>query len=113
MAGITTDPRELATEVFRLEVALAAQLVQVDPNNPDWRYNLAAGNANVGFGLEKQGRFAEALSYYQKSLAITQKLIAEDPKDRSLKVALSFVQNDIVRLNEARARMNPSASAHK
>jgi hypothetical protein len=113
MAGITTDPKELATEVFRLEVALAAQLVQVEPRNPDWRYNLAAGTANVGFGLEKQGRYVEALSYYRSSLDMTQKLIKEYPSDAGFASALPFVLNDIARVNKALARMKPPESAHR
>lgn len=67
------DNRALNSEYGRLaleldQVSLAQQLLEQadDPTNPDWRIISARGTV-----LAKQGRYRDALPYYEKALALS------------------------------------------
>lgn len=67
------ENRELASEYGRLaldigQVALAQKLLEGadDPAKPDWRVISARGTA-----LAKQGKYKEAIPYYERSLALS------------------------------------------
>jgi len=66
------DSGELASEYGRLaldlgQVTLAEKLLRIadDPANPDWRVVSARGTV-----LAKQGKYAEAIPYYERALSI-------------------------------------------
>jgi Flp pilus assembly protein TadD len=66
------ESRELANEYGRLaldldQVSLANRLLAIadDPANPDWRVVSARGTV-----LAKQGKYADAIPYYERALAL-------------------------------------------
>ena len=67
------DSKELASEYGRLaleydQVAVAEKLLAMadDPIKPDWKLTSALGTV-----MAKQGRYAEAIPYYERALAIS------------------------------------------
>lgn len=79
ITGKMTDSRDVAIAIYRIDLKLSGQLATFDPDNLDWKHDMAAGNARIGFVLEQQGHVREALRYYQASLNISQKLVAANP----------------------------------
>jgi predicted negative regulator of RcsB-dependent stress response len=58
-----------------------SSLVAADPQNAEWRSALVDSFHGIGAALAASGRRQEALAAYRESLAIGEKLAAEDPEN--------------------------------
>ena len=63
----------------RLEIA--RELVGLDPQNAEWKLDLALSNNVLGVALERTGLLEEAQAHFEKDLEIKKKLLATDPEN--------------------------------
>jgi tetratricopeptide (TPR) repeat protein len=84
--GDTGQERAHAAEAFRLLSGLAA----AKPNDPTYQYSLAAAYDEIGDVQVPQGNLPAALTSYQASLAIRERLAKSDPSNAGWQRNLSL-----------------------
>ena len=78
---------------FRADEALARRLIEADPAEPQWRYNLAASQAYATYTLARQGDSARAAAEYHNALDTLADLARRDssrPDPPSCDLFLAF-----------------------
>jgi hypothetical protein len=112
MTGKMTDSRDVAIAIYRIRLELSEQLAKFDPNNLDWKHDIAGGNARIGFVLEQQSHVRDALPYFQASLAISQQLVAAEPADPAWQRDLNAAKKLLIDAGKqlAAEREKPTAS---
>jgi len=91
-----------ALKSYRDGLAVRERLVQTDPGNADWQYELGISNERVGIVLMEQGNLPTALQSFRDRLAIGQRLAHADPGNagwqRDLSVCYEKVGDVLVAL---------------
>jgi len=67
-----------ALTAFQATEASAERLVRLDPDDPQWRYNLAVAHAHLAYTLVKLGRTQRAAGEYQAAFAALQDVARND-----------------------------------
>jgi serine/threonine protein kinase len=80
---INQGDAQAALQRYRESLAVAEQLVALDPKNARARHDLAGGHRLVAEMLRLDSA-AQAVEHYQKSLSILRPLLAADPKEAQL-----------------------------
>ena len=84
-----------AAEYFERSIGIREQFLAVEPNNATVQRNLLVVYGNYGALLgipwsANMGRFAEARSYCEKSVALARELTRADPQDRTARFDLAI-----------------------
>jgi tetratricopeptide (TPR) repeat protein len=80
---------------------LATKLIATDPSNPDWQMEGIYADTNLGILLLESGRYGDAATVFENSLADREKLAANAPEDVQFRKALISV---LAWLGEAREK---------
>ena len=70
-----------ALQSYRASLAIRAHLAQTDPDNSEWRRDLAVVNERIGEMLLKQGDAKGALEAFERALDAYRKLLESNPDD--------------------------------
>jgi tetratricopeptide (TPR) repeat protein len=65
-------------------------LIETDPKNLSWRYDLGAAHAHMGEVLSAQGDFSGAVQTYKAAQDIFRSLVDTDPKNTFWRIDLSL-----------------------
>ncbi len=86
VGDVARDKGDLETTEARMRdyYELAQRLVAIDPAKPEWRLELAYGNANLGALKQDAGAYDEAAEYFAASAAARRSLSEADPADAGL-----------------------------
>ena len=74
---------------FRKYSELAARLTAIDPRNADWQTEVADADTNLATLLLKEHQPFEALTVFQRALAIEKALALKTPGDHDLSMDLA------------------------
>ncbi|MBL4836002.1 MAG: TIR domain-containing protein [Kordiimonadaceae bacterium] len=81
-------------------MALAEQLVAIDPLNVDWQLELAYANNNIGWHLGKYAKHpTDALPYIEKALELFRQVSAARPNSPFLKTWIASQYNNFGRVH--------------
>lgn len=69
---------------------LAERLVEVDGDNPRSQLELAYATSNIGNVKFAEGKFADAIPYYEKSIATRTDLLSADPGNVKFRIAYAY-----------------------
>lgn len=69
----------VAAQRFGNYLALAKQLVAIDPSNDDWQIELGFASMNLGIVFDRQGRLNEALEHYEVTRRIFEARLERNP----------------------------------
>jgi tetratricopeptide (TPR) repeat protein len=83
-----------ALEASQLAQSIATQLVSIDPNSVDYKFMLYTAEFNCG-DAEPVSSSSDALTDYQKALAITQALVPTDSSGYIWNEHATFIMNKI------------------
>ena len=65
-------------------------MIETDPKNLSWRYDLGAAHAHMGEVLSAQGDFSGAVQTYKAAQDIFRSLVDTDPKNTFWRIDLSL-----------------------
>ena len=85
ISGGDVAKAELSFQEYR---RLAESLVVMDPNNDDWRAEVAYAESALGVLFLEVGRTPEATDSFRRSLAVTEELAPRKPGDIDLQLEL-------------------------
>jgi len=77
-------------EVSRKSLAIMEKLTAAEPNNAEWQYDLSIAQNRVGDALVVEGKFAEALGFYNDAFSVMEKLDKQAPGTPKLQENLSI-----------------------
>jgi tetratricopeptide (TPR) repeat protein len=97
----------------RAALASRKQLVARDPDNVEWRRELAASHDHVGDALALLGRRAEALAEYRRALAVREALAARAPEDGDIRQDLAVSHSNLGNLLKWRGAAAESLAAYR
>lgn len=69
---------------------LAERLVEIDGENPRSQLELAYATSNIGNVKFAEGKFADAIPYYEKSIATRTDLLSADPGNAKFRIAYAY-----------------------
>jgi tetratricopeptide (TPR) repeat protein len=84
-----------ALKSYGVSLKIKLQLVETDPKNLSWRYDLGATHAHMGEVLSVQGDFAGAVNKYKAAQEIFYALVNADPKNPFWRIDLSLTYQRI------------------
>lgn len=95
---------------YRRAMALDEQRFALAPQNRQVQFDIAIDLANIGSILARKKENAEALRYYERSVAMRERLVENDPKDALARTTLGRV---LVTVAKLRHDMGDLASASR
>ena len=85
---------------------LATKLISTDPSNPEWQMEGIYADTNMGILLLESGRYGEAATVFENSLADREKLAANAPDDVQFRKALISVLAWLAEAREKEGRLD-------
>lgn len=85
--------REKSEAQYNEYLRLAERLVAVDGDNPRSQLELAYATNNIGNVKFAAGRYAEAIPYYEKSIAARKDLLSADPDNAKVRIAYAYAMS--------------------
>ena len=86
---------QMAIEAYRKTIEMRERLVSENPNNTEFRNNLASIHFYLGHLYDATGKRIEARASYRKTFEIWERLVSEYPEVSGLRDHLASVHNDI------------------
>jgi tetratricopeptide (TPR) repeat protein len=93
--GLASNLTEEALKSYGVSLQIRLQLVETDPKNLAWRYELGATHAHIGEVLSVQGDFVGAVKKYEAAQDIFHALVNADPKNVFWRFDLSLTYQRI------------------
>jgi tetratricopeptide (TPR) repeat protein len=84
-----------ALKSYGVSLKIRLRLIETDPKNLAWRYDLGATHAHMGEALSVQGDFAGAVKTYKAAQDIFYSLVNADPKNTFWRIDLSLTYQRI------------------
>jgi tetratricopeptide (TPR) repeat protein len=84
-----------ALKSYGVSLKIRLQLIETNPKNPSWRYDLGAAHAHMAEILSVQGDFVGAITKYKAAQDIFHALVNADPKNMFWRVDLSLTYQRI------------------
>jgi tetratricopeptide (TPR) repeat protein len=84
-----------ALKSYSVSLKIRLRLVETDPKNLSWRYDLGAAHAHMGEVLSVQGDFPGAVRTYKAAQDIFRSLVDADPKNTFWRIDLSLTYQRI------------------
>ncbi len=84
-----------ALKSYGVSLKIKSQLVESEPKNLSWQYDLGATHAQMGEVLSVQGDFARAVDEYKAAQEIFHMLVNADPKNAFWRIDLSLTYERI------------------
>jgi tetratricopeptide (TPR) repeat protein len=85
---------KVKSEAQNLEyLRLAQRLVDIDGDNPRSHLELAYATSNIGTVKFEAGRYAEAIPYFEKSIAARKDLVNADPDNPKFRIAYAYAMS--------------------
>jgi eukaryotic-like serine/threonine-protein kinase len=78
-AGWRTGDLDAAETAFLSYLDVAVQLVELDPDNPDYHLEVGYAHSNLGSVREARGDFPGAIEAYTATLAVKEELVRQEP----------------------------------
>ena len=85
---------------------LATKLIATDPSKPEWQMEGIYADTNLGILLLESGRYGEAATVFENSLADREKLAANAPDDVQFRKALISVLAWLAEAREKEGRLD-------
>jgi eukaryotic-like serine/threonine-protein kinase len=79
-----------ALKSYGVSLKIRLRLIETDPKNLSWRYDLGAAHAHMGEVLSAQGDFSGAVQTYKAAQDIFRSLVDTDPKNTFWRIDLSL-----------------------
>ncbi|NUT00020.1 MAG: toll/interleukin-1 receptor domain-containing protein [Sphingomonas sp.] len=99
------DMREAEASLHEYK-RLATKLIETDPSNPKWQMEGIYADSNLGIMLLESGRYGEAASVFENSLADREKLAAGAPDNDQFRKALVSVLAWLAEAREKEGRLD-------
>jgi serine/threonine-protein kinase len=109
--GSGADPavdRRQKVEGFKKALRIYERLIELHPENADWRHQLAIVEHDLGGLFFEAGQVAEASAYYSKAMELRRPLVEHSPEQAQYKAALA---EDQLCLGLAESQLGRSAPA--